>query len=145
MQERFDQKYIAIDLETSTLLQDMLLRVPEPINMVCSEILNSLQSTTVTQQDIVNALDLTLEGRRGRFQTLLSLLSESEEDLLVALQKHGPIKAITGKDFLKHVDLSASGVRKVAEKLENSGVIESTREGYKIVDPLLGCFIDRYY
>ena len=145
MQERFEQRDISISLEKSILLQNMLSRVPEPINMLCSELLNSLEKTEIDELDINNALKATLEGRKGRFQTLLSSLSESEEEVLVALQKYGPVQSLNGKDFLKKVNVSASGVRKVVAKLEDSGVLETNGSTYSLVDPLLAKFVDIYY
>jgi hypothetical protein len=48
-----------------------------------------------------------------------------------------PVQHPQGKDFLKSINLTAPGVRKIMMKLEDEAVVYKEDVGYILADPLL--------
>lgn len=142
--KRFKQKNIVISSKDCKILQELLNRSPEPINIVCSEIYNSNFSVKVNQQLIAEAILNTVEKRKSRYENYLAHFSEKEEKLLIAMQKEQPVKQPTSKDFLKSTSLSNGAVNKMIKKMVDHSIIEKTENGFQLSDPLLGYFIARY-
>ena len=143
--ERFIQKNIIISEELSTKLQDFLARVPESINIICDDILNSNSHVELTWELIVKSIVNVIDNRKSRYQSYLSFFSESEIEILVSIQKVGAVKQPNGKEFLNRVSLSGRTIRNIIKYLHDHSVIEDNNgEGYRIADPLLGLFIGWY-
>ena len=99
MQERFEQKNITISLELSTELQDLLMRVPEPINMVCSHLLNDLEDVEISISDISEAIKITLEGRKSRFPDIAFNADRKRRRSFSCSAKKRASKVRNGKRF----------------------------------------------
>ena len=48
-----------------------------------------------------------------------------------------PVTHPQGKDFIRSINLTAPGVRKIMMKLENEAVVYKEDTGYILADPLL--------
>lgn len=142
--ERLKPSKLTITLEVSRYLQDQLLRLPEPINIVGSYIVNNHQNREVTPEIIQESIVEIIASRRERFESLMATLSNSEEKVLVAFSRKGPVKEVTGVDFLSSVSLSHGTVRTVVLKLEDKGILERTENGLAIANPLLHSFLVRF-
>ena len=144
MNERFAERDLKIGADDSQKLQDLLLRVPEPINITCADLMSRLSDKTIAWQDVAEAIVRVIEGRHTRFERMLSLFSQKEEEVLTAIGKFGPIKYVTGKDFLKRVNCSARAAKTITEKLLDRSFLDKTADGYRVADPLLALFMQRY-
>src|SRR3989339_765338 len=131
MQERFESQKIDLDFACSKFLQDLLHRVPEPINIVCAHIFENLSNTSITPSMISVALDQVVEKRSSRYQEYLSHFSEKEEHVLAALAKEGVVLQPSGKEFLHCVDITARTASQSVKKFLNKSIVEKTPQGYR--------------
>lgn len=143
MKERFDQKGISITIEDSTRIQELLHRVPEPINIVASDLLHRFENKQLEWADILQSLLKVINGRRSRFQRLLGLFTENEQAILIAIAKKGVVKEINSNEFVRTVPSSPSAIRKTVAKLLDHSFLDRTELGYRLSDPLLELFLRR--
>ena len=149
MNDRFSQRSLSIGLEEAVYLQNLLHRIPEPINIVCSHLLDSLKPGKISKEDVNQALLSSVEKMKGRYQQFLSHFSEKEQSLLVKISKIGIVRQPTSKSFLANLDLSVQGVRGGIKRLMDQGLLEllieeDGQKGYRLSDPLLELFL-RWY
>jgi Cdc6-like AAA superfamily ATPase len=146
--QRLASKAIVIPKAESQRLQDTLNRIPEATNIVCGEIFSLYSSCEITWEQIARALTSATDKRKSRYETLLSLLTDSEVKFLIALQKFnansGPLQKPNGIAFLKLAGLSARTIRLNIKSLLDRGIIERINSGLRLNDPLLSLFIARY-
>ena len=143
--ERFAFVDLRISLENIKFLLNLVQGIPESANIVCDIIQNTMEKKEVTKEDVTKAVVLAVEERRGRFEEKLVRFREGEKEVLTAIAKHGPIKKIKGKDFLKSLkNLSPTAIYSLTKKLEDQSEIFLTPEGYVVSDPLLAEFFIRY-
>jgi hypothetical protein len=143
--ERFREKRLALSLEDAKKLQDALFRIPEAINIVCDFLYSTFQNKTIESDQIFWAIDKVIESRRGRYEELLSLLSEKEEGILTALAKHGPVLHPTGQEFLRTAAASPRAIKMILDYLLDKSIVDRGEEGYRVNDPLLYYFLKRYH
>ncbi|OFZ74082.1 MAG: hypothetical protein A3K03_11810 [Bdellovibrionales bacterium RIFOXYD1_FULL_44_7] len=142
--QRFAANKVRMKLEVSTKLQDLLNRVPEPINIVCDYLLNNFENTEITEKIIIKALDDVIDRRRSRVEEYMSFFTKNEESVIIAIAKHGPIKQITSKNFLDIVKLTPRALAQMSKKLINHSVLEKAKEGFAIADPLLKQYLRKF-
>ena len=152
MNERFRPAKLKISLDVSKYLQDRLLRIPEAINIVCFtliEILGSFERkmsklTTISQNEVINAIRNTIERRQARFEEYLTRFTFNEEALLIQLAKGSPVEFPTGKEFSAKTNLSSRGISLILKKFEDEAVIYRTSEGIILSNPLLKEYLVHY-
>lgn len=142
--ERFKQKELALDYETSVNLQDICLRNPEAINIVCAYLMDKYQHMSITLDLIHQAMKEAVENRRSRFDMLLSQFSEKQESVLAALAHYGIVQRPTASDFVHKTGTTPRSVQKSLRYFADKGMISLTKEGYQINDPLLHYFLKAY-
>ena len=144
MNERFLQRGMEISLENAKRLQDLMRRVPEAINIVCSEIFESKHEGEIAWDLITHSLVRAVKARRGRFERNLSLYTQSQAKVLIAIQKHGPIKQHSSQQFLRYAEVSNRTSSLIFEEFYNDSVIDKGEDGYYISDPLLDMYLKWY-
>ena len=142
--ERFSERKLTLSLEGAKDLQDALFRIPEAINIVCAYFQSTFQNKAINQKEIYLAIDRVVESRSSRYEELLSLFSEKEEDVIAQLAKQGTIQHPTSQEFLKMVHASARSVRMIIDRFMNRSLVEKTGEGYRVSDPMLFHFLKKY-
>ncbi len=142
--ERFHQRKLNIHDDNAKTLQDALFRIPEAINIVCAHLYATLHDETVEIDQVYQAIDKAVEGRASRYESLLSLLSEKEEEVLqkIALQKVVPHP--TGQEFLRTIHASQRSVKLIVDRFMDKSILEKTKDGYRISDPMLFYFLRKY-
>jgi len=145
MDERFEQEGFRISFENSVYLQDKMSRMPEAINRLCFALLfHDIPKGEITKEDIDSGLSRVVSDRRNEPEIYLSGFTASEQKVIVNLAKMEPVLHPQGKDFIKGIDLTAPGVRKIMMKLENESVVYKEEAGYILADPLLKQHILRF-
>lgn len=143
--ERFRERRLVISLEDAKRLQDALFRAPEAINIVCDFLYSTFHNKTIGLNQIFWAIDRVVESKQSRYEELLSLLSEKEEDILTSLAKFGTVRYPTGQEFLKTVNASPRAVKMILDYLLDKSIVDRGEEGYYVNDPLLYYFLKRYH
>jgi hypothetical protein len=126
-------------------LQDLLLRIPEPINIACQaliELFGQRGSTkhprTLGTEEIRAGVLGAVERRQGRFEEFLSKRRDAELKVLIALAKAtAPVSQPQGRTFVAECGLSAGGVKKAVEALLDDAVLYKEKDGLVFADPLL--------
>ncbi len=137
MTPRFAAENNKIDFESAKYLQDLMLRVPESVNILCSEINLQYKNQEITKAKIDNALDKLLSNRQARFEFLLQSLSKAEESILIALANlGGKIAKPLSKDFVATANLTPRSISVNIKKLMDLGFLEKDKT-YYINDALL--------
>lgn len=144
MMERFVLYHIRMPYDVSAQMQDLLNRNPEAINMVCATLVRQHPRQTVSVEDVVAAIDHTVENRRSRYETYLGQCSEREERILLAIAHAGTVRQPTGKTMLQVTSVSPRGMKVVLYNLLNRSVIERSDRGYHLSDPLFQRFLRRF-
>lgn len=142
--ERFAQRKITINCEDSKELQDTLYRAPESINIVCSQIYDHHKDTIVSAKEISLAIARVIEGRKSRYEEYLSNFSAKEEQVLVALAKQDFVLHPNGQDFLRLTSVSGRAIRQIFDKFMDKSIIEKSKQGYHVSDPLLYYFLRKF-
>ncbi len=145
MDERFKQEGFRISFENAVYLQDKMSRMPEAINRLCFAILfHDIPKGEITKEDINSGLSKVVSDRRNEPEIYLSGFTASEQKVIVNLAKMEPVLHPQGKDFIKSINLTAPGVRKIMMKLEDETVVYKEVAGYILADPLLKQHILRF-
>jgi hypothetical protein len=145
MNERFELKKNRINLENSKILQDLMLRVPESINILGFELNYLFQNIDITENEIKLAINSILSSRQERFEFLMKFMSKAEETILKTIAKQGGIVTHpTSKNFLAMVNLTARTVSLNVNKLLDNGFLEVEDEHYRISDGLLCKYIQKF-
>ena len=138
MDERFKQEGLRISFENAVYLQDKMSRMPEAINRLCFALLfHDIAKGEITKEDIDSGLGKIITDRRNEPEIYLSGFTASEQKVIINLSKMEPVQHPQGKDFLKSINLTAPGVRKIMMKLEDEAVVYKEDVGYILADPLL--------
>ena len=85
-----------------------------------------------------------ISDRRSEPEIYLSGFSASEQKVIINVAKLEPVQHPQGKDFIRSIDLTAPGVRKIMMKLEDESVVYKEEVGYILADPLLKQHILRF-
>lgn len=138
MDERFKQEGFRISFENAVYLQDKMSRMPEAINRLCFALLfHDIAKGEITKEDIDLGLSKVVSDRRNEPEIYLSGFTASEQKVIINLAKMEPVLHPQGKDFVKNINLTAPGVRKIMMKLEDDAVVYKEDTGYLLADPLL--------
>ena len=140
--ERFGEHAIAADSETLSHLQKMLLFNPEAINMFCSHIVYQIgdrktEGATLTISTMEELLKEYIASLGGEFETYLDSYTKNEVRVLTLIAKQGILTNPLGKDALGRLRLSASGMRKIIDKLLDHADIYREESGLVLSKPLL--------
>lgn len=142
--ERFNYFKLNISYDVVKFTQDLLDNIPEPINIICEQVLRDLsceKSVEVKESDIKNALRKTIDNRSGLFEERFLRFSQKERRFLEVLAVSAPVLEPTGKDFLKKVNLSSGGGGPLIKRLESDAIIYKTKMGYVVSDPLMAHYL----
>ena len=138
MDERFKQEGYRITFENAVYLQNKMSRRPEAINRLCfALIFHDIAQGEITKEDIDSGLSKVVSDRRNEPEIYLSGFTAAEQKVIINLAKMEPVLHPQGKDFIKSINLTAPGVRKILMKLEDEAVVYKEDAGYIIADPLL--------
>jgi len=138
MDERFKQEGLRISFENAVYLQDKMSRMPEAINRLCFALLfHDIAKGEITKEDIDSGLSKIVSDRRNEPEIYLSGFTVSEQKVIINLAKMEPVLHPQGKDFIRSINLTAPGVRKIMMKLEDETVVYKEDAGYILADPLL--------
>jgi hypothetical protein len=138
MDERFKQEGLWISFENAVYLQDKMSRMPEAINRLCFALLfHGIAKGEITKENIDSGLHKVVSDRRTEPEIYLSGFTASEQKVIINLAKMEPVLHPQGKDFIKSINLTAPGVRKIMMKLEDEAVVYKEDVGYILADPLL--------
>lgn len=143
MLERFKPHGVSLSLQTATLLQDLLFRDAEAINIVCHSFVASHFQGRIKDHDIRVQIAHTISARGSRFETYLAQFSEKEQKVLSTLAQMHWIKHPSAKEVCNMADLTARGVQWAFRKFMDHSVIEKLAEGYRIQDPLLFYYLQQ--
>jgi Cdc6-like AAA superfamily ATPase len=145
MDERFKQEGFRISFENAVYLQDKMSRMPEAINRLCFALLfHDIPKGEITKEDINSGLSKVVSDRRNEPEIYLSSFTAADQKVIVNLAKMEPVLHPQGKDFIKSINLTAPGVRKIMMKLEDKTVVYKEEAGYILADPLLKQHILRF-
>jgi hypothetical protein len=145
IQERFHSVHLTIGLAEATYLQDKLDRNPEAINRLCYAIQNRpWDHASISTADIDAALADLVASRRSEPERYLNHFSSTEQQVMIALAKSGPISHPQSKSFTSSLHITAAGIGKIIKRLENDAVIYLGPDGYVLADPLLKNHLLRY-
>ena len=138
MDERFKQEGLRISFENAVYLQDKMSRMPEAINRLCFALLfHNIAKNEIMQEDIDLGLSKVVSDRRNEPEIYLSGFTASEQKVIINIANMEPVPHPQGKDFIRSINLTAPGVRKIMMKLENEAVVYKEDNGYILADPLL--------
>lgn len=104
----------------------------------------SLSSGTCTEQNVAEAYAGMLENERYGYQAIVQSLSAAHLKFLCAISVH-PFAQITSSEFLQNHGLSLGGVQHATRHLAEQDIIEKTREGWKVVDPIFEDWLQRTF
>ena len=144
IEERFSPRRITISREVAVRLQDDMQRVPEAINRLCAQLLESHEATEIGHADVRAALAQLLESREGRYAAYLSAFSATDEDVLTEIARREIVAHPQSTSFLASVRFSNRTVGLSVRRLWDRGVIERVADGYRVADPLLAAYLRRY-
>ncbi|MBF0315190.1 MAG: hypothetical protein HQK50_14590 [Oligoflexia bacterium] len=142
--ERFHQKKLKISLENARVLQDLLFRIPEPINIICRHLFDRYGHQEIDAEMVKVAIAAVIEEKRGRFEEMLAGLNKNEESILVAVAKAGPVLEPSSKLFLKKVSNSHATVLKIFKKMHDQSFLLKEQDGYHLENPLLYYYLLKY-
>jgi hypothetical protein len=145
MNKRFIQNGNKVKLKNSKLIQDLMQRVPEAINMLCYEINLKNKNQQISEEIIHDSLIRLLEMRQSRFESLLNNFSKAEENVITAIAKNdGFIESPNSKAFVSKVNLTPRSISFNIAKLLEAGHLEKDKDQYRVTDPLLIEYLKRF-
>jgi len=142
--ERFSLKNIHIAYDEAVYLQDLMHRIPEPVNIICQQIMNTCDSLEITEDMINNSLKQILDNRESRYEMQIQGFLRSEERTITELAKIETIEKPQSKTFVAKTGLTSRTIGKIFNKLMKTGIIEKTETYYRLSDPLFRFYL-KYY
>lgn len=144
LEERFSPRRLTISPEVAARLQDDVQRVPEAINRLGAQLLESHEAAEIDYPEVRAALVALLENREGRYASYLTAFSGTDESVLTEIARRGGVEHPQSKSFLAGVRLSSRTVALSVKRLCDRGVIERLPDHYRVADPLLGAYLRRF-
>ena len=144
LEERFSPRRLTISPEVAARLQDDVQRVPEAINRLGAQLLESHEAAEIDYPKVRAALAALLENREGRYASYLTAFSGTDESVLTEIARRGRVEHPQSKSFLAGVRLSSRTVALSVKRLCDRGVIERLADHYRVADPLLGAYLRRF-
>ena len=142
--ERFSTKNIHIAYDEAVYLQNLMHRIPEPVNIICQQIMDIYDNLEITEDIINNSLKQILNNRESRYETQIQGFSRSEEKVLTELAKIETIEKPQSKTFIAKTGLTSRTIGKIFNKFMQTGIIEKTETYYRISDPLFRFYLNYY-
>jgi hypothetical protein len=106
--------------------------------------MDAFENTEVSTELVNDSIVHVVLSRQSRFEQFLSTFSSKEEEILVAIAKHGPIKHYNSSSFLKTVSSTSRMVGIIINNLWNKSVLEKDDTGYRVADPLLREYLSMF-
>ena len=144
MQERFDQNNIIIDYECAKYIQDILWRIPEPINITCHYILEECSNKKITIDDVNIIIKKLIESKESRYESYLSTFSSAEEKICINLAKDENVTQPQSINFVSKCGVTNRTVGQVIKRFIDRGIIEKNESVYRLADPLFNFFLKLY-
>ena len=142
--DRFSMKDNNLAYDESVYLQNLMHRIPEPVNIICQQIMDTYDNSEITEDIINNSLKQILNNRESRYETQIQGFSESEEKILTELAIIETIEKPQSKVFIAKTGRTSRTIGNVFNKLMQTGIIEKTGTYYRISDPLFMFYL-KYY
>jgi len=142
--ERFKMNNLNIKPDVSRYLQDMLWRIPEPINIICDKIMDVYQKKEITHDHIHAGIKMVLESKESRYENIIATFSSAEETVCINLAKMGELEKPQSKEFVSRCRVTNRTVGKIFEKFMNKGIIEKNNGLYRLADPILHFYLKTY-
>ena len=119
-------------------------RIPEPVNIICQQILDTYDNSEITENIINNSLKQILDNRESRYEIQIQGFSRSEEKVLTELAKIETIEKPQSKTFTAKTGLTSRTIGKIFNKFMQTGIIEKMETYYRISDPLFRFYLNYY-
>jgi len=142
LKTKFEQSNICLDDETAKYIIHVASDVPHYIQLLASEIWQSLinSQTTITKAIVDECAQSLLVLKSDYYLELYDHRSQNQKQLLIALTKEG--ENIFSSDYIKKHRLSAgSTLQRSVKCLVNEGIIEKRGNEYFITDPFFRLFV----
>lgn len=100
----------------------------------------------MTVAEASQILDMTVESGKTVYQSMVSMLSERQKEVLFSIAKEGKASEITSADFIKkHGLYSSSSVQSAVKQLLEKELV--TKEGtvYQVYDRFFGLWLSKAY
>lgn len=131
--------------EAFDCLFNLTERHPFYINNICLRLWESNLKQPPTADDIQASWIKMLKDERQELMRELSILSNGYRKILIAIAE-GYTKELTGKIFLKKVNMTGSSVAEALKILEQKDYIEKKENGeYCLIDPLIATALRHYF
>lgn len=144
---KYSQKKWKSKLDDSTIntLLDFTQRHPYYVNGLCRHLLESDLKTMPDSDEVKKHWFNMVRDERQELMREMSFLSPGQRRILVAIAS-GDNRELTGKNFLKKVNLTGSSVSDSLKILEEGDYLEKNDGGvYQFIDPLLLSALKLYY
>lgn len=120
-------------------------RHPFYLNGLCLHLWESNLKQIPSSDEIRLFWKKMVEEERQEIMRELSVLSSGQRKILIAITE-GFIKELTGKEFLKKVNMTSSSVVEALRVLEQRDYIEKKESGeYHLIDPLIRTALKYYF
>lgn len=119
-------------------------RHPYYMNSLCLRLWESTKKQIPSPEEIEATWLSFAKEERLEIARELSALSGGQRRILILIATGFNTK-LTGKDFLKRVNMTGSSVAALLQDLENKDYVEKTTEGYFLVDPLVKTILNVYF
>ena len=134
-----------LDNEAMETLFSLTERHPYYINGLCLALWGSNLEKTPSAKEMHTYWIKMVEEERQEVIRELSILSHGQRKVLVAIAE-GHIKELTGKIFLRKINMTSSSVVEAIKMLEKRDYIEKQENGeYHLIDPLIAAAIRLYF
>ncbi len=134
-----------IDNDALETIFSLTERHPFYINGLCLHLWDANYERPPTIKDIHMYWTQMVKEERQEIMRELSALSMGQRKILIAISE-GHIRELTGKAFLKQVNMTSSSVVEAVSVLEKRDYIEKLEnDTYHIIDPLVATALRLYY
>lgn len=140
-QERLKKKGIKISLENSIVWQNLMYRNPEAMNILGAHIFENFSNKTINELDIRKSIETIISERGSRYEEYIGHLLSSEQEVLIAIARFGPVQEPSSKQFIKNLKSTHATILKAVRNLENHSYIEKNQQGYQLVNPMLKYYL----
>ena len=142
--ERFKQRKISMDFSVAKKLQENMHRVPEAINIVCAEIMDSYENIDITLDMVSKVILDLIEAKQSQFEELLNYLSYNEQIIMSSIAWRRMVEKYNSIEYLSELKMNNKTVANIFGKLLDAGQIELVDKKYRVNDPLLEVYLNLY-
>ena len=120
-------------------------RHPFYMNGLCLRLWESSLKKSPSSDDIQDYWVKMVKEERQEIMRELSVLSPGQRKILIAITE-GYIRELTGKVFLKKINMTSSSVVEALKMLEQRDYLEKKESGeYHLIDPLIATALKLYF